>query len=448
MTLQTRRIIYLSFIAAFFIAAPLLLLYTSGYRYNPKKQKVQSRGALVLRVEPRDADTYVNNELQPEPALFENEIRLPDLVPGEYNIEVKKENYFTWQKRLLVEPNKTTYALNIQLFKQSLPLSLFSSQEKIYSWPPGEEKILTSDKNFNLLDLSKDDFLEGKLSLSATLIEPEITWSNGQEKIIFQEKNKIILWETITQNEKDLSSSFAKFIGFKNLQWPEDNTDSLYFIYQNSLWRMSTFTLEPKLILVDFPVDSYLMDEKFIYSVENKNEEETIVKIYPLGELENPSFLTLPYSPEYKLFTRQANLIPILDQKNQILYIYDEKNPERAQTIVPGVKNFVFSENKERLLYYNDFEIWTLHLSQDKKNLLTRISQEIKNVLWYPKEHYIIYALDNAIYTLEIDDRDKKNLTELVSSVSSIQNLKLIDDKLYFQAILSENKNLFELGLE
>ena len=43
MNINIRRAIALTFIIAFFITAPLLILYTAGYRYNFKKAQVQNR---------------------------------------------------------------------------------------------------------------------------------------------------------------------------------------------------------------------------------------------------------------------------------------------------------------------------------------------------------------------------------------------------------------------
>ncbi len=59
---NTRRVIAGIFISAFLIATPLLLAYSVGYRFDWKKQRIESVGALFIDVAPRDVSVELNNQ--------------------------------------------------------------------------------------------------------------------------------------------------------------------------------------------------------------------------------------------------------------------------------------------------------------------------------------------------------------------------------------------------
>jgi hypothetical protein len=91
--------------------------FARGYRFNFKTFKFQPNGILVLKSEPDGASVYVNGELK---AATSANI---SLSPGTYDVEVKKDGYFSWYKRLTIEKEIVTQATSISLFKSVPSLS-------------------------------------------------------------------------------------------------------------------------------------------------------------------------------------------------------------------------------------------------------------------------------------------------------------------------------------
>lgn len=90
--------------------------YARGYRLNFKTFKFQPNGILVLKSEPDGASVYINGELK---AATNANL---SIAPGIYDIEVKKDGYFSWYKRLTIEKEIVTQA-TISLFKNVPSLS-------------------------------------------------------------------------------------------------------------------------------------------------------------------------------------------------------------------------------------------------------------------------------------------------------------------------------------
>lgn len=90
--------------------------YARGYKFDIETLKFQPNGILVLKSEPDGASVYINGELKTATnANFA-------IAPGTYDVEVKKDGYITWYKRLTIEKEIVTQA-TISLFKTFPSLS-------------------------------------------------------------------------------------------------------------------------------------------------------------------------------------------------------------------------------------------------------------------------------------------------------------------------------------
>ena len=111
------RLIILAFtIIIVGLGAYFASLYARGFRFDKKTWHFTPNGILVIKSEPKDAQVYINRE-------FKNNTNLSvSLPPGNYDIEVKKEGYADWYKRLTIEKETVTQA-EVTLFKSAPSLS-------------------------------------------------------------------------------------------------------------------------------------------------------------------------------------------------------------------------------------------------------------------------------------------------------------------------------------
>jgi hypothetical protein len=94
--------------------------YARGYRLNLKTFKFQPNGILVLKSEPDGASVYINGELETATNASIS------ISPGTYDVEVRRDGYFSWYKRLTIEKEIVTQA-TISLFKNVPSLSPITS---------------------------------------------------------------------------------------------------------------------------------------------------------------------------------------------------------------------------------------------------------------------------------------------------------------------------------
>ncbi len=101
-------------IIVFVIAAPLLILYASGYRLD-KTFNFATTGGVNISAQLSGTEIYVNNELVRTTSIFQKSVFVQNLKPGTYNVSVKKEGYQGWNKTLRVFPETVTDAYSFTL---------------------------------------------------------------------------------------------------------------------------------------------------------------------------------------------------------------------------------------------------------------------------------------------------------------------------------------------
>lgn len=94
--------------------------YARGYRLDFATLKFQPNGILVLRSEPDGASVYIDGDLK---TATNASISIP---PGTYDVEVRKDGYFSWYKRLTIVKEIVTQA-PVSLFKNVPSLSPVTS---------------------------------------------------------------------------------------------------------------------------------------------------------------------------------------------------------------------------------------------------------------------------------------------------------------------------------
>ena len=158
MTLRARRIVYSLFIAAFIVTAPLVIIYTQGYRYNLKHQRLEPTGTLVLSTIPKGATISLNGQV----IKFLTPKTLQAVLPGTYTIRLSKDSYKTWEKRLKVKAGEAIFVSNVRLWRETMPKRLSQAIYQIFSPNPDTTAILLTTWSANKEQLLLFDKLSGK----------------------------------------------------------------------------------------------------------------------------------------------------------------------------------------------------------------------------------------------------------------------------------------------
>lgn len=184
------------FILLFLIITPLILTYAAGYHINWRYFKLERTGLLEIKTEPSGALINIE-EIKAwlgNPKELITPIKLKNLRPGSYHVNLSLDGYHNWQKTLNIRPAETTFAKNIRLFKQSYPKKIADlpngTDLETADWPADQSQLNLSSKNLTtstitaLLDEKSlaDNWLDSRfIRLACQLPDKKIAYANQFE---------------------------------------------------------------------------------------------------------------------------------------------------------------------------------------------------------------------------------------------------------------------------
>lgn len=179
-----------------FVAVGTYLAIRWGQGYRPTKEGLKGTGLLAATSNPQGAQVFINGRLT---TATDDTLNLP---PGEYQIEIKKDGYFTWQKTVNVEAELVTQT-NTTLFSSVVSLSplTFSGAKNPIPSPDGtkiafvvKDAATPAENGLYVYDLSDSPLaLRSKARLIArnssrlNLETAAMLWSPDSSQILIHE---------------------------------------------------------------------------------------------------------------------------------------------------------------------------------------------------------------------------------------------------------------------
>ncbi len=450
MTLKTRRLIYLSFIFLYLIITPFILLYTAGYKINFAEKKIIKTGAFILATDPAGSEIKIDGKIQKNSwqGFFSGKRRplvtpakIKNLLPGEYSVEISPPGFWPWRKNLSINPGNATFAEHILLFKKSSPNLLIDNDffDEKFSKTKNQLLLFSTDQTLNLnLNNRKIEIMKFASSSEAEKSEIKLS-ANGQYLLLKSEiYNTTSGYKIYDLNNFGLASSTM-------LSWHADDSLKLYGLTDEKLIclnldNQSTTTLTEKIKPLEL-----LAKKNYFYLLKNQKNKTTLNK-YRSDPWKIQKSIELPPSNGYAFINTDNELINILDKNYQVLYLIEPESMEIIAKDFGKVKLTTWLENY--LLYANDFEIWLYDKTENKKTLITRISQPITHLIWHPNKNHFFYSTKQTINAIELDERDRRNATQL-ATVESLSGFYANEKgtTLYFIGQYGETKGVYELSL-
>ncbi len=140
MHLTLRRFIFAFFVLIFVITAPLVVLYTAGYRLNISNRRLQQTGVLAITTFPRGSNIILNGQglAQKTPYVVQR------IMPNNHEVILQKKGYHEWSQSLRVDEGKTAY-VTARLFADIEPELLNASASALALRSRDTSPLITVD---------------------------------------------------------------------------------------------------------------------------------------------------------------------------------------------------------------------------------------------------------------------------------------------------------------
>lgn len=208
--------------------------YARGYRFDRKTFKFSPNGLLVINSEPNGAQVVINGDLK---TATNSTI---SLVPGTYDITLKKESFIPWQKRMVIEKEVVT-AIDAVLFPAAPSLTSLTFSGATDPTPSKDSSKIafivpvskneSSDKGgiwiVESINLPIGFIREPKRVADGDFAGYAIEWSYDSREILVSQKGVSYLFDIsdfTPQNQRVNVSSQVKKI---KLEWGEKEKKQL-----------------------------------------------------------------------------------------------------------------------------------------------------------------------------------------------------------------------------
>lgn len=427
MNYRARKIIAFFFIAVFAVTAPAVVLYTSGYRYNWKKNKFEKTGIIQVDSKPVEADILLNgvHQIKKTPASF------PKLLPDDYAITLSKPGYLTWKKTLNVRSIDTTFANDVILFRDSLPRQMIRGAIRAAAFSPKDGRLAflrTSGDISELIVADGPDRVPVLLArfAAADYQDEKLSWSPNSLYLAFSAKRRAqppvalapVLFiypmtagfqalpahELVSAREKNAKTS--RITG----RWTSDG-GHMTVVTDNGDHLVTAATGEVRPIAAATGIVDVYSDGP-VYTL--STEKEGDVSLEKTASEGRPPQLTLATFPPgvNRIIGADESSVLVADGRAGKAYLIDAESGEAMETFT-ATDAVWEKQNGGRILLWNDFEISIYDPSTQSRTLVTRLGTAILGCAWHPAGKHVIYSTATEITAIELDDRDGRNSFEL-----------------------------------
>ncbi len=458
MNLRYRRATYLLFFLIFFVIAPILVLYATGYRYNFKKNTLEKTGILFIESEPRGIAITVDGKVRGVTPL-----RIGRLLPNSYDVTVSQDGFYPWTSKLTVTSNRTTFAQDIQLFKKTLPILIVNGDVNVFTISPNREKLIytTRDEATETVWLknlrNNSDFTITDFNNRSYISLESIAWSTDNVKLLlrqtFDSFNTYLIINTETLEVENLFN--ISRLSFDRMIWDEENNNVLYGLRRTVLYKIDV-TADSVQTILSANIQDYRVVGNTLYYIEQVANESFLNRsiVTGSGDISEPEKIKLPGSSLFQLAPSPSGIITLLDMKSTDLFmlnddVFNNADVDSHVILQDKAKKMHWSDNEQSLLFYTDFELATFDRKTNQKNLITRYGEAITQAEWLNQPTYIMYVVGTVVNVTEAGAREPRNVVQL-ASFNKIKNVALTynEKTLYIAGSIGSQRGIFSLELQ
>lgn len=400
MSKTVRFILFISFVLTFLISAPLLVLYTAGYRLDLTHGRIVHTAVLNISSYPKNATISVDDSTFRDrtPAVINT------ILPGEHSVSLQRTGYIPWNSLFSFESKEAQVIGPIALFlnasleqtasKKASSISTYTYADTVAyiveeeTWlegwlehiPSGDEKLFVRLPNeaVDTYELRWSP-LGGYLLLLST---------DGTEKTIHltrvEDGSTIDIPSTIDVVEDAWWDAYQEPVlyartGDTIIQWDILKNEQVQ--YDQQLTSVSSY-----------------QDQTVILSESNN---KTVVS-FQVGE--TASIITYLPLGDYTFVPAPDNLVALYNERQKKLVLLDVENREQPILLTEEAVLWQWDDSGNRLLYSSGFDLKQYTRSTHESNTLTRLSSEITQLWWYPHGQTAIFQTDGTIKALHLED--------------------------------------------
>lgn len=218
MTLRTRRKIFYTLVALFFVLGGGVVFYAQGWRLDFSTWHFEKVGGIYVRSYPENASLYLNGKpMANQSGFLSPGTLISDLLPRTYDVSLKATGYDDWEENAAVSPSQVVqfkYAVLVPEKGTPAPSSTIKQLELVVSTSTAidpfdtNQKILTSANKVSLYNIA-----EATTTLTVTISgkTTETKWITGNLIGVLQNDGELYIYDTNAETLTKLADDVKDF---------------------------------------------------------------------------------------------------------------------------------------------------------------------------------------------------------------------------------------------
>lgn len=385
----------------FLILAPVVVLYVRGEVFDFQTKQFVQTGILALRAEPKDTQVFLDGQLVSNSAKD-----LKFLFPKDYDIQLKKTGYQTWQKRLSVAPAQVTWASptagNIFLFLTSPEANGLAGQiQDFYFWPKTDTLAALGPDNLVILSATNPNN-GSTLALPKTVSVIAAASPDGTQLMLQAGTSSAPTNLYVNLSSRQITDLSALFNG--PVAW-QFSGNRLYALNNENLYQVAPANSTKKLLQTKVEAMTFLNNDLYLLK---EATSTSALEVTP--DPAEPGQDILAGLPEFK----QAQIIVSFEK--QIFLMADGTLYEIGGNLEPLSSNVTawnFDSDSSSLVFFHDGELDYFNPFDNNVHFISRSGGELGNPLLRLDMSQSFFTDGNTVKALELDTRDHQNGCDL-----------------------------------
>lgn len=411
-----RTTLFFLFLFAFLVSAPIVVLYTAGYRLDLTHGRIVHTAVLNLSSIPRHATVVIDGHpfADPTPAVIDT------ILPGEHLVSLTKDGYLPWETRLSFESRQARVVGPIVLFLDQ-DIALAESFMTIMVAPHTASNrfaYLTQESSWLEAWVIQASTGEKKLLMRLPFQAEsayQLLWSKDGTYLLLARKYGAVNELSLARVEDGTPIELSlKETGVETFWWDVNSDDQLYVKTQSNLSRITLATNESTLLTSEAEqVMSY--DHRQIALTQTNDKA-----VLAYQEDETASIITYLPLGEYVFVEAPSPLIALHETVRNRLVLVNPHEQEQPILLNEEADLWTWNRSGDVLLYSSGYDVQQYVRALHQTETLTRVSQPITGMYWYPEGNVVIYQSDGDTIALTLEGGKALSQTILAPGLSGV----------------------------
>jgi hypothetical protein len=411
-----RTILFIAFSLAFLVSAPLLVLYTAGYRLDLSSGRIVHTAALNISSFPRNATIYIDGNATSDrtPTVIDR------ILPGEHKIKLEKDSYLPWEKNITFHSREAVILQDVALFLDTQPRQIQTINPILTSVSPdGGHLAYITQQNSWIEVWITDGTLESIKLVMRLAHEPNseyaLSWSLAGTYLSLAQKKGTSTRLALARTRDGASVPLNDDLNFVDDYWWDAGQDDVLFARTRGKTQRVSITDSSSKPLAYAASRVRTFDARDVFWEESNNR--VVLSFFDGTTASILTYLTLG---EYEFQKAPPGLVALYDGERSRFVLIDANNREQPILLNESATHVVWNKTNDALLFTSGYDLKIYRPASHETQTLTRLSERVEGIGWYVSGNVALYQAGGRTIAINQNETSSATQTLLTSNAPGI----------------------------